>query len=149
VSAPVGADIESICGKCGDVWHVVVAKVGERIARVQCKQCGSQHRHRPPGGAPAGRREPTSRPPHASRPAPAAPELPPFDPSRPPLPYHPQHEYRPGDRIAHPSFGIGVVARSEPGKVQVVFGTGPRVLAQAKPASTLAPPAKRPPEEEA
>ena len=25
----VGADIESLCSKCGDVWHVVVAKVGD------------------------------------------------------------------------------------------------------------------------
>ena len=41
VSLPVGKDIESICGKCGDVWHVVVAKMGEQIAKVQCKQCGA------------------------------------------------------------------------------------------------------------
>ena len=33
----VGADIESLCSKCGDVWHVVVAKVGEEIVRVICK----------------------------------------------------------------------------------------------------------------
>ena len=30
----VGQDIESICGKCGDVWHVVVAMNGTAIAKV-------------------------------------------------------------------------------------------------------------------
>ena len=50
VTPPVGADVESLCAKCGDVWHVVVAKVGDRIARVQCKQCGAPHRLKPPGG---------------------------------------------------------------------------------------------------
>src|SRR5678815_1711262 len=39
MSAAVGADVEALCSKCGDVWHVVVAKVGERIVKVQCKQC--------------------------------------------------------------------------------------------------------------
>lgn len=48
----VGADIESICRKCGDVWHVVVAKVGDQIAKVQCKQCNGLHRHKPPGAPP-------------------------------------------------------------------------------------------------
>ena len=31
MSAAVGADVEALCSKCGDVWHVVVAKVGERV----------------------------------------------------------------------------------------------------------------------
>ena len=30
----VGEDIEALCGKCGQVWHVVMAKVGTRIAKV-------------------------------------------------------------------------------------------------------------------
>ena len=34
MSAAVGADVESLCSKCGDVWHVVVAKVGDQIVRV-------------------------------------------------------------------------------------------------------------------
>lgn len=46
--AKVGQDIEAICGKCGDVWHVVVAKVGEKIAKVQCKECDAYHKYRAP-----------------------------------------------------------------------------------------------------
>ncbi len=158
MSAAVGADVESICSKCGDVWHVVVAKVGEQIVKVHCKQCGKEHRHKPPGagakaaaktGAPA--RTSTARPKTAKgrsktgRPAtlPAGP--PPFDPSRPPKPYKPLEPYSIGDRIAHPTFGAGIVESSPgPGKVQVWFDSGRRVLAMAKPASMLERP-DRPP----
>jgi hypothetical protein len=48
MSAAVGADIEALCSKCGDVWHVVVAKVGEAVVKVQCKQCGGYHRYKSP-----------------------------------------------------------------------------------------------------
>src|SRR5207245_1785873 len=42
----VGQDIEDICTRCGDTWHVVMAKVGERVVKVVCKLCGSQHNYR-------------------------------------------------------------------------------------------------------
>ena len=48
----VGEDIEALCGKCGDVWHVVMAKMGERIAKVVCKRCGGHHLYRTSEGAP-------------------------------------------------------------------------------------------------
>ena len=35
MSYPVGADIEALCGKCGDTWHVVVALVNGKIAKVE------------------------------------------------------------------------------------------------------------------
>ncbi|MBL0215562.1 MAG: hypothetical protein IPQ07_16970 [Myxococcales bacterium] len=64
MSAGVGADVEALCSKCGDVWHVVVAKVGERIVKVQCKQCSGYHRYKSPHGAPAEKKLPS-----ATRPA--------------------------------------------------------------------------------
>ena len=42
----VGQDIEAMCGRCGQVWHVVMAKMGDRIAKVVCKRCGGHHRYR-------------------------------------------------------------------------------------------------------
>ena len=30
----VGQDIEALCGRCGQVWHVVMAKMGDKIAKV-------------------------------------------------------------------------------------------------------------------
>ena len=44
----VGDDIEDVCSRCGDTWHVVMAKVGDRIAKVVCKRCGGQHGYRGP-----------------------------------------------------------------------------------------------------
>jgi hypothetical protein len=143
----VGQDIEDICTRCGDTWHVVVAKVGERVVKVVCKLCGSQHNYRGEnnGAAAAGgsttsggswgggrRRRPVKRA------APAAPAAPDFDPSKPPRTYAAAGSYQPGERIVHPSFGTGVVASSPgPGKVDVVFPSGARTLACAKAASTL------------
>src|SRR6201986_2177494 len=60
MSAAVGADVEALCSKCGDVWHVVVAKVGQQIVKVQCKQCGGYHRYKSPHGAPAEKKLPVT-----------------------------------------------------------------------------------------
>ena len=139
MSVGVGQDIESICTKCGDVWHVVVAKVGEKIAKVQCKECGGYHRYRPPGGsakkatgssATRARRESKTARTGAriDEPAVAA------NLERPSRPYEFSAEYEPGDRIEHPKFGAGVVEiASEPGKMQVFFPEGRRILARVKP----------------
>jgi hypothetical protein len=151
MSAPVGADIESLCSKCGDVWHVVVAKVGEKIAKVQCKQCGGLHRHKPPGGAPAGasgspastaatprapaaKRAPASRARRAAEPP--APSVAP-DLTRPVRRYAASEMFAVGERVQHPTFGLGVVqALPGPGTIDVAFPDGRRVLAQARAAGS-------------
>ena len=140
-----GTDVESICNKCGDVWHVVVAMVGDKIAKVQCKECGAYHRYRPAGGikktaaAPkkraAAKKKTTKK---APPPAEAAVEP---DLSRPTKPYSIKETFEVADRVEHPKFGTGVVERSEPGKIEVFFPVGRKVLVQAKPSSSL----QRPP----
>ena len=146
-----------MCGRCGQVWHVVMAKMGDRIAKVVCKRCGGHHRYRDEnadtaaaaaaaagGDAAARPRRPTfgsSR--RSSRQArgETAPTAPPFDPSKPPRTYAPRDSYVAGERVAHPTFGVGVVSGSPgAGKVEVVFGSSARVLACAKETSTLARP---------
>jgi hypothetical protein len=143
----VGQDIDALCGKCGQVWHVVMAKMGDRIAKVVCKRCGGHHRYRTENGpieAPREARRPAAGTRSAARAstgetAPRA--LPAFDPAKPPLPYSPRDSYAAGDRIKHASFGVGVVSGSPgSGKVEVVFPGGVRVLACAKTTSTLARP---------
>src|SRR3954453_16121886 len=143
-TAGVGQDIEDICTRCGDTWHVVVAKVGERVIKVVCKLCGSQHNYRGENAAAqagassssswgASRRRRTSK-----RAVATPPPAPTFDPSKPPRAYSPQGSYALGERIVHPSFGTGVVAATPgPGKVDVVFPAGARTLACAKAVSTL------------
>ncbi len=148
----VGADIEDTCSRCGDTWHVVMAKMGERIAKVVCKRCGSQHNYRggsagaaaaaPEGGAsagPANGRRVVRRKTKTTEPEPVV--APDFDPSKPPRPYSVKETFAPGERVEHPTFGTGVVSGSPgPGKVDVVFPTGLRTLACAKAESTLARP---------
>src|SRR5882757_3325809 len=139
----VGQDIEDTCTRCGDTWHVVMAKVGERVIKVVCKLCGGQHNYRGESNATrttgststswSGRRRKTLK--RTTAVAPAAPD---FDPAKPPRAYAALGSYAPGERIIHPSFGTGVVAGTPgPGKVDVVFPGGARTLACAKAASTL------------
>ena len=140
-----GQDIEDTCTRCGDTWHVVVAKVGERIAKVVCKLCGSQHNYRKGAEAAAAAKASDAgsrgvRRKAAPSTVPAPIKAPPFDPSRPPRPYSPRDAYAPGERITHPNFGEGVVATSAGGRIDVVFPSGPRVLAVAKDSSSLARP---------
>jgi hypothetical protein len=152
MSAGVGADIEALCSKCGDVWHVVVAKVGSDIVKVQCKECGGYHRYRRSGVAPAARKPRASgegaprrsasagRSSRASTSSTLASSSGVFRPdlSAPTRPYRMSESFRPGEQITHPRFGVGVVEQSsEPGKMAVLFADGRRILAQAKPASTL------------
>lgn len=141
MTPPVGADIEALCSKCGDVWHVIEAKVGEDIVRVICKECGAQHRYRNPkkvaaaAAAAAGGAPKKATKPRAPRekvverfatPAIAA------DLSIPVRTYKATDHYTPGERVDHPTFAQGVVEVSEPGKVTLFFATGRKVLAQAK-----------------
>src|ERR1041384_3946894 len=135
MSAGVGADVEALCSKCGDVWHVVVAKVGQQIAKVQCKQCGGYHRYKSPQGPPAEKKLPaTTRPVREPKPPVERFEKPavPADLSRPSRPYRASEQFEVGERLDHPSFGQGVVEIAEPGKITVFSASGRRVLVQAK-----------------
>ncbi|NVB82099.1 MAG: hypothetical protein HOV81_27200 [Kofleriaceae bacterium] len=155
MSAAVGADVEALCSKCGDVWHVVVAKVGEQIVKVQCKQCGGYHRFKSPHGQPKEKRMPSAfapKPPRNSgmtsgekapverfeKPAVAA------DLTKPTRQYAASLKFEVGERIEHVSFGQGVVEVSEPGKVTVFFASGRRVLVQSKESGAPAQKLERP-----
>jgi hypothetical protein len=139
MSAAVGADVEALCSKCGDVWHVVVAKVGAQIVKVQCKQCSGYHRYKSPHGAPTEKKLPSAiRPPKEpkapverfEKPSVAA------DLTKPARTYRASERFEVGERIDHPSFGQGVIEIAEPGKITVFFATGRRVLVQSKDGGT-------------
>ena len=139
----VGEDIEDICTRCGDTWHVVMAKLGDRVAKVVCKLCGSQHNYRgeknpkAPSSGPSSwgrpRRRKTG---HSAETAPV--HIADFDPSKPPRGYSPKETYYPGERVIHATFGVGVVATVPgPGKVDVQFPGGARTLACAKTSTAI------------
>jgi predicted nucleic acid-binding Zn-ribbon protein len=137
MSVATGADIEALCTKCGDVWHVVVAKVGEEIVRVLCKECGAQHRYKHPNKPPSSaRRSSASSAPRSPRPqrvvarfdAPAVAA----DLSKAVRTYKASERYVVGERVEHPTFGQGVVELLEVGKMTVFFAVGRKVLVCAK-----------------
>jgi hypothetical protein len=147
MSVATGADIAALCSKCGDVWHVVVAKVGEEIVKVQCKECGAYHRYRHPSKLAAKKASSSSaaRPPRESKavverfeaPAVAA------DLSKPVRPYRATERYEVADRVEHPSFGSGTVEVVDGQKVTIFFAVGRKVLVHAKgepPAGNLSRP---------
>ena len=107
----VGREVESICGKCGDTWHVVIALAEGRIAKVECRECGARHRHRPVGGAApaARRRSPGTATRATGARAKKGPPIVEADLSRPARSFSIRETYQVGDRVVHPNFGEGVV----------------------------------------
>lgn len=132
--AGVGSEIRAICGRCGDVWHVVVALADDRIAQVECGECRARHRYRPTAGSAAAepRRAAERRRASGSRRS-GARAVVEADPSRPPRCFSPRESYQVGDRLLHPTFGEGVVqATLGIHKVEVRFGVGTKVLVQGR-----------------
>ena len=133
----VGSDVEALCSACGDVWHVIVAKVGEKITKVECKQCNKQHRFKPTGDAPQANLSPTRRTiPSAPGPtrAKSKPEssVPVHDPSKPTRPYDMRERFELGDQVQHKKFGAGVVCGVEDSKIRVAFPVGVKTLLHRK-----------------
>ena len=135
-SGQVGSEIGSICGKCGDIWHIVIARDADRIVQVQCGECGARHRYRPPGGAAAGgsARRVSKSSTSGSRPRKSdAPPVIEADPARPSRNFSPMDTYQAGDRMVHPTFGEGVVQATQgPTKVSVLFKAGTKLLVQSQ-----------------
>lgn len=154
----VGKDVEAVCRKCGEVWHVIVAvDGGGKITKVQCKECMAYHRYRPPEGEDrvdadpkkaakkpaAARKTVTSRAPSAgtgksgkaAKKGRASLDEPKVEPdlSRPIRLYKMSEAYEPGERVEHPKFGQGVVEELPgPGKMSVFFEDGRKVLAHGR-----------------
>lgn len=141
----VGKDIASVCGKCGDVWHVIVSVEGSKVTKVQCKMCSGYHRYkRSPsdtsaeparkkvevkagGKAKAGAKKATRSTPRMDSPQ-IEPNL-----DLPVRDYSMRETYQSGERIEHPKFGQGVVESfPTPDKMNVFFEDGRRTLAQGR-----------------
>ena len=127
----VAADIQSYCGKCGTVWHVVVAMIGTQIAQVECKQCGRRHRVRGEEKAEARPHRRTGA--KSTRAAKVVKPLVDADMTREPVRYSTNASFAPGQRVEHATFGPGIVERVlGPQKVQIHFADGSKVLAMGR-----------------
>ena len=132
MSAEVGKDVEALCE---------FAKDGEKIVRVQCKQCLAYHRYKAPtkmakeahaakvkaAKEPRVPKEPKAPTERFDRPLVAA------DLNLPVRPYRASESFPLGQRVSHVTFGEGVVElHGDPGKMTVFFAVGRKVLACAK-----------------
>ena len=133
-----GQEIDAYCTKCKlDLTHKIVAVVGNKPAKVECRTCYGVHNYRAPKSAAAAAAAPSA--PRAARSSsgssrasaaksePEPPMVPP-DHARIAL-YAISEKFSVGSWISHKTFGIGVVLREiASNKIEVRFDAGTKVL---------------------
>ena len=131
--AAVGGYVDAYCGKCKDVTsHIVLAKVGAKPTRVECRTCHAMHQYKAAATAAkpsSGTKAPGSRTTTRSKAAEPKPEEAWAASMRQArgeaIKYEPGGQYVVGNRLNHARFGEGVVVRLSSGTVcEVVFKTG-------------------------
>ena len=134
-----GGEVEAYCNKCKmTLAHTVLAMVDQKIARVQCNTCGSQHAYRGKS-APAPRAKSSG----ISRTAAGAA----VTPSRQTITfeqllhgrdlagarrYSPKDTYAKDEIVEHPTFGHGIVTQVRNDKVEVFFKTFEKTLVHGR-----------------
>jgi hypothetical protein len=135
-----GQEIDAYCTKCKmDLLHKIVAVVGGKPVKVECRTCYTTHVYRAPknvlspGAVPAAAPAGTGgggaapRAPRRAAPAEEAPLIPP-DNARIHI-YKTTEKFAPEMWIQHKTFGTGQVLREVgPNKIEVRFDGGTRVL---------------------
>jgi hypothetical protein len=135
-----GSDIDAFCSKCDlDLAHVIVAMVGDRPVRVQCKTCRSTHAYRGKKSVDG----PAKRATKAKGASTRAPSRGDYDRAIEGKDLSRAKRYKPAtafdadDVIDHPTFRFGVVTRLlSDGKIEVVFESGVKTLVHAREAAT-------------
>lgn len=148
-----GGEVDSFCNKCKmTLAHTIIAMVGDRIARVQCNTCRSQHAHKSAPAAastakvPRATKSTTSRATAAANKA-AAKAAMTFEQllsskdATKARRYTPKDTYAVDDVIDHPTFGYGVVTGVRVDKLEVMFKTDTKTLVHGRGANA---PAERP-----
>ncbi|SRR5258706_1813318 len=143
----VGGEIESWCTTCRTMkWHVVVAVVDGKPAKVECAGCHKHHVFRAAA--------PGTPKPRAPRGAKAASESAAVDDlaerlaagERDARAYSPMDAYAVGDFVRHPTFGVGlVIALPAAQKVELAFRGGRKLLVHRRGEAAAAPALVRPP----
>ncbi|MBQ4358628.1 MAG: hypothetical protein II767_00055 [Proteobacteria bacterium] len=151
----VAKDIEAVCSKCGETWHVIVAVADGKIAQVQCKSCMGYHKYKPVAAARRAVKKSTktivadttpdaprstkatssrsaSRSTKSSEPTLLVPKVAPNNREIRPYNIH-ETNYQLGDTIEHSKFGLGIVDElPAPNKMYVTFQTQRLLLIYGK-----------------
>jgi len=131
----VASETIAYCTKCRmDLNHTIVAMAGDRIVRVHCRTCKTEHAYKSPKGltTPAPKDTPVAREKKAAKKAESRDEAVPVEAewtkmmnasrSQPAKAYSAKTPFLVGDRIQHSMFGEGVVNKLVyPNKIEVVF----------------------------
>jgi len=120
------------CTRCKmDLGHTIVAMIGDKIVRVKCRTCGSEHNYRDRtkksatvkrGGSTVKRATPVKSVERRWEEAIAKAK-------GPDLPYDMSGTYKKGDVVLHMTFGSGVVLEVFEKKIAIIFEDKERVLA--------------------
>lgn len=131
---------EARCTRClGVMNHTIVAMVEERIVRVQCNTCSGVHNYRsphPPVKAPAAAKSATPRAaatprarkdPGAAERQEWAEQIVRLEPGQA-VAYTMDGKFKAEGLVKHTVFGLGIVKRQMPGKVEILFADGKKLL---------------------
>jgi hypothetical protein len=134
----VGEIIESHCRRCNDrTGHAIVSFIDGAVAKVQCRACGSVHKHRAEKASTGGASSRSSKSKSKSRPKDH--QQPAIDPRwQEQIETRDTHQAKPysmdcqcvkNELLEHPRFGTGVVQELvAPNKVRVLFQEGEKLL---------------------
>jgi hypothetical protein len=120
----LGGDVEAYCGKCKEIReHVIAALKGpDKIERVQCRTCQSNHLYR--------ERQPQTTSTRGARGS-KKDSIKTVEGNGPLRAYSMQERFDVGDRVEHPKFGLGVVVEVRSVKIDVKFGRDLKTLIHA------------------
>ncbi len=141
-SVNAGSEIDSRCGKCKDTTnHTVIALTAGRVAKVECRVCGSRHNYRPPEGTvkksgsrvvKKGESRSTAAAVRVSKEEARFEELLAGRDPEEGAPYSMTGSFEANQILAHPTFGPGVVVRLiAPNLMEVQFRAGSKTLVRA------------------
>lgn len=130
---------EARCTRCQAITnHTIVAMVEEKIVRVQCNTCSGVHNYRNPTPVKkaAVKKSTTAKTstPRVSRKDPLAGERQEWAEQivkmQPDLAvtYTMDGKYKVNSLVQHTTFGLGIVQRQSPGKVEMLFADGKKML---------------------
>lgn len=137
------SEVLAYCGSCKmDLTANVVAKVGSKIVKVQCRTCKKEHSYRPAKGV----NDPNAAPPVKTKKPKAAAEakaavsveaewnrLMKDAAAAARVTYSPKAKLNLGDVVKHPSFGEGIVTRIQhPDKAEILFQTDLKLLIHSR-----------------
>lgn len=129
-----GEYISSSCTKCKlDLGHTIIVMDGEKVLRVKCNTCGSEHIHRDKTKKKTTKARKTS---SVKRATPAKTVERRWDEAiakatGEEIPYNMKAAFKVGNIVRHDIFGQGVVLELNPKKMTIIFKDKERVLVAA------------------